>query len=277
VELKYLLYERADKIGTITLNRPDVRNAIVREMLNEIHDLIHEIDWEGEVSVIILKGAGKGFSSGTDVDDFAIRENMTYQQEALFNTEILRIYNDIRNSKLAIIAQLHGFCLNSAMDLVGLADLIVVADDCLLGYPTMRCWCAGMANGWLYNMGPQWTKYFMMTGDTFNGEFAEKVGFAIKAVPEAKLSEAVLHLARRISRINKEALCGHKATVNQGLDLMGLTSLQKTAVANDIICHQSDEVRLTFGRTFGMGLPSLLQKVNEGFEPQKAPFEPLEY
>jgi len=61
-----------------------------------------------------------------------------------------------------------------------------------------------MSNMWLYHMGPQWAKYMMMTGDTIDGEMAEKIGFAIKSVPEDKLESTVMHVAERLANVRKE-------------------------------------------------------------------------
>jgi enoyl-CoA hydratase len=276
VELKHLLYKRADKIGTITLNRPDQRNAINQDMLHELRDLFHEIEWENEVSVVIVKGAGRGFTSGYDFKEYAEQDQMDVDRDAMRHNEVLDIFRRIRECKMATIAQIHGFCLNGGTDFAHQLDLTVVSDDCLIGYPNMRFWGAGMSNLWLYNMGPQWTKYMMMTGDTVDGRQAEKIGFAIKSVPEEQLEGVVMHVARRLANVAKGMLSAHKMIVNQGMELMGSTSLHQYSISNDCITRQSDISKRRYDRTSALGVPGLIKMLNAGFEAQTAPFEPLE-
>lgn len=276
LELQHILYEQAGRIGRITLNRPDLRNAITMNMLYEIRSVFQRLDWENEVRVIIIRGAGAGFSSGYDLDDLAESGEVDPQQDIMRNSAVLVIYNEIRNCRMATIAQIHGFCLNGATSLAHCVDFTVVTKECEIGYPTMRCWGADMANMWLYHMGPQWAKYLMMTGDTINGEMAEKIGFAIKSVPGDKLERTVMHVAERLANVNKEMLSAHKGVINQGLDLMGLAALQRYAVTSDSVTNQSDAVRKVFDRTLGLGIKALIKIINDGFKPQKAPFEPLD-
>jgi enoyl-CoA hydratase len=276
LDLKYILYEQADKIGRITLNRPDLRNAISMDMLYEIRSVFQRLDWENEVRVMIIRGAGRGFSSGYDLDGLAESEETDPLQDSMRNIAVQGIYNELRNYRMATIAQIHGFCLNGATDLAHCVDFTVVTKDCEIGYPSLRCWGADMSNMWLYHMGPQWAKYMMMTGDTIDGEMAEKIGFAIKSVPEDKLESTVMHVAERLANVRKEMLSAHKGVVNQGLELMGMVALQRYAVNSDSITNQSDAVRKVFDRTLGLGIKSLLKIMNEGFKPQKAPFEPLD-
>ena len=276
LKLKHILYEQAGKIGRITLNRPDLRNAITMNMLYEIRSVFQRLDWENDVRVIIIRGAGRGFSSGYDLDELAENGEVDPQQEIMRNTAVQGIYGELRNYKMATIAQIHGFCLNGATDLAHCVDFTVVTKDCEIGYPSMRCWGADMANVWLYHMGPQWAKYLMMTGDTIDGEMAEKIGFAIKSVPDEKLESTVMHVAERLANVHKEILSAHKGFINHGLDLMGMAELQRYAVINDSVTNHSEAVRKIFDRTLGLGIKALLKIMNEGFKPQKAPFEPLD-
>ena len=85
-----------------------------------------------------------------------------------------------------------------------------------------------------------------------------------------------MHVAERLANVRKEMLSAHKGVVNQGLELMGMVALQRYAVNSDSITNQSDAVRKVFDRTLGLGIKSLLKIMNEGFKPQKAPFEPLD-
>jgi len=176
---------------------------------------------------------------------------------------------------MAIIAQLHGFCLNGGTDICHQLDFAIAADDCVIGYPTMRSMGASVANMWLYHMGPQWTKYMMMTGDSISGSFAEKIGFVIKSVPADQLEKMVMDFAGRLANVDKKILSAHKRRVNTGLELMGCRrSMLDYGSLSDCLTRTADTVQGTLDRTGGLGLEALLKEVNRGFKPQKAPFEP---
>ncbi|MDD5313044.1 MAG: enoyl-CoA hydratase-related protein [Dehalococcoidia bacterium] len=276
MELKSLLFEKSGKIGVITLNRPDVRNAISMEMFVELHELVKNLNWEGEVSVLIFKGAGRGFSSGYDVDDIDKREDFSFWQDLMRNNEGLRAYESLRKCSMVTIGQLHGFCLNGATDLCCQLDFIIAADDCQIGMPVVRILGTGLVNAWIYHIGPQWAKYMSMTGDTIDGSLAAKIGFAIKSVPEDKLEKTVMSFAERLTNVDRELLGLHKGIVNKGLDLMGYRTMQDYAAEIDSASHQSNIVRRNFNRTSGMGIKALSKIINQGFKPQKEPFEPIE-
>jgi enoyl-CoA hydratase len=276
MELKYLKYEQSGKIGVVTLNRPEVRNALNMDLLLELNDTMHKLDWAEEISVLIVKGSGKGFSSGYDLDEIALRDELPPHRDIMRDSDVLHIYDGIRRCTIATIAQLHGFSLNGATDLCHQLDFTIVADDCLVGYPTMRCWGASVANMWLYHMGPQWSKYMMMTGDNISGAFAEKIGFALKSVPPERLEKTVMDFAERLANVDKKILAAHKRCINAGLDLMGCRLMLDYGAQSDCLTNTADIVQKTFDRTSGLGLESLLKEVNRGFKPQKAPFEPLD-
>jgi len=276
MELKSLLFEKSGKIGVITLNRPDVRNAISMEMFVELQELVKNLNWEEEVSVLILKGAGRGFSSGYDVDDIDKREDFNFWQDLTRNREGLRAYELIRKCNMVTVGQLHGFCLNGAVDLCCQLDFIITADDCQIGTPVVRILGTGLFNAWIYHVGPQWAKYMSMTGDNIDGSQAEKIGFAIKSVPEGRLEKTVMDFAERLTNVDRELLALHKANVNHGLDLMGYCTMQEYTAEVDSASHQSNIVRHNFSRTSGMGIKAVGKIINQGFKPQKEPFEPIE-
>lgn len=276
VELKYIEYSQTGAVGRIKLNQPDNCNALTLEMLLEIRALMKQLDWQSEVKVLVISGAGRGFCSGYDLDMVTQREDLPVSLDILRNREVLDIYRDIRNCNMVTIGQIHGYCINAALDLCQQFDFNIVADDATIGCPVNRRIAATVVQMWPYYVGPQWAKYMLMTGDTIDGKMAEHIGFAIKSVPEDQLEKVTALFADRLSRVNKELLANQKTLVNRALDLQGCSQMQDIAAETLTIANHSEDVFKDFRRLCLLGVDRLKKDINEGFKPQRAPFEPLD-
>lgn len=275
-DTKLILYKQDGPVGRISLNRPENSNALTAEMLTELRTLIKKLDWQEDVRVLIISGAGRGFSAGYDIDFVAQREDFTVGHDILRNREVLDIYRDIRNSSVITIGQIHGFCLNGGLDLCQQFDYNIVADDAVIGCPVDRRVGATVAQMWLYHVGPQWAKYMLMTGDTIDGKMAERIGLAIKSVPESKLEKTTDFFADRLSQVNKVLLSTYKSIVNKALDLQGCSQMQEISAEIISVANHAEEVNKNFRRLTMLGIQRLKKDVNEGYKPQRAPFEPVD-
>ncbi len=243
----YLRFEVIERVAHITMNRPEKRNALSGDLMQELHDAMMEADDRTDVNVIVLRGAGKDFCAGYDLP-------ATYDRragdEAGRNTSYRGIHDSIddvtfnierqHQKTLAayrlhkpVIAGVQGNCLAGGTDLVFNADMIIAADDARFGYPATRGNGMPPNHMWLYYCGPQWTKRLLMTGDWISGKDAAKIGLVLESVPAAELDFAVNELARRVSLMDQEIIANIKRAVNHGLDLMGASMLQRLAGEGD--------------------------------------------
>ena len=120
-----------------------------------------------------------------------------------------------------------------------LTDMIICADDALFGFPPARDLGALPNNMWLYNVGPQWAKRLMLTGDSITGAEAQQIGLVLKAVPKEDLEYEVEQLADRLCKIDPDLLSTNKRIINMGLELMGARTLQRMAAENDVRGHNA--------------------------------------
>jgi enoyl-CoA hydratase len=146
-----------------------------------------------------------------------------------------------------VIAQVHGYCLAGGTDLVLLCDIVVAAEDAMIGFPPVRAMGSPVAHMWTYLVGPQWAKYFLLTGDSVTGAQAAEIGLVWKAVPADRLEAEVEDLASKMEQIDNELLTPNKRIVNVALELMGARTIQRMAAENDGRAHQAPAVR-EFGR-----------------------------
>lgn len=262
----FLLVEQIDRVVRITLNRPDCRNAISRDLQNELVDAIETCAQDASVNVVIIRGAGSSFCSGYDVGSSRSEPHVgegaqiSLPRRAVETVAMARNWSRIWNAPLPIIAQIHGHCLSGGTELALHCDLVVTAEDAVIGFPALRMGGTPPANMWLYNVGPQWAKRLLFTGDTFTGRFAEKIGFALEAVPAEVLDSHVLKLGQRIAAMGRDIVAVNKHVLNQGIDLMGRGILQNISAPMDAIANQASEMAAFTVRAKEIGLSAAFKE-----------------
>jgi enoyl-CoA hydratase len=234
-----LLLERSAAVLRVTLDRPARLNALSPQLLAELERLLATVAVDPEVRVLVIRGAGKGFCSGYDVaptgdlgDDEKPLSPLARLQAAGADSSV---FDRLWRLPIPTIAQIHGHCLAGGTDLALSCDFVVCAEDATIGYPAVRSMGVPATHMWLYHLGPQWTKRLLLTGDSIRGAKAAEIGFALEAVPAEQLDDRVGRLAERLSWVQRDLLALSKQVVNRGLDLMGRTLLQETAVERDML------------------------------------------
>lgn len=258
-EPQTILFEVEGPIASITLNRPDHRNALDGQMLSEMHDAMLEADDRQDIHVVVLQGAGRDFCAGYDLKlSYAGRGERTELGEHRYREAGKRFDDDCwsmeRTQRWAlvmaslhkpVIAKLHGNCLAGGCDIALSCDMIVAADDALIGYPATRANGTPPAHMWTYHIGPQWAKRMLFTGDRVRGRDAAKIGLVMESWPAEQLDAKVAALAAKVGATDHELLAAHKRVVNIALELMGAGGMQRIAAELDARAHQSSGPRRT--------------------------------
>lgn len=241
-------------VAWITLNRPDKRNALNRALLTELRAALLEADDRRAVHCIVLMGAGKDFCSGYDVSAPAGATDYDaglYRQPGAVSiaddtwrlernqADIMTIF-DLHKP---VIAAVHGNCVAGGTDLALSCDMVIAARDARIGFPATRAMGTPPMHMWLHNVGPQWAKRMLLTGDLLSGRDAARIGLVLKAVAPEKLKAHAAALAGRMALIDPDMLAANKRIVNMGLELMGTRTLQRYAAETDARSHQSGAAR----------------------------------
>ena len=269
-----IVYEVEKGRARITLNRPEKLNALTLKLMTELNEALWEADNDTSVHCVVLRGAGRAFSAGYDLtgadrdvpvsrvqsDENRYRGRQSVDDDAWQLERAQRLRMALFDMHKPSIAQLHGYCLAGGTDVALLCDMVIAADDTLIGFPPARDLGALPNNMWLYNVGPQWAKRLTMTGDMITGAEAQDIGLVMKAVPKAHLEAEVEQLADRLAMIDPDLLSANKRIVNLGLELMGARTLQRLAAENDVRGHNS-AAALGFGeRVRNLGLHGALRE-----------------
>ncbi len=273
-----IIYEAENCRARITLNRPDKLNALTMKMQAEMSEALWQADNDRDVHCVIIKGAGRGFSAGYDLSGSSAVPVSRLDSETGNKRGARSVDDDIWQLERAqryrmaifdlhkpVIAQVHGPCVAGGTDIALLCDIVIIADDAKVSFPAGRNLGALPNQMWLYNVGPQWTKRLMLTGDSITGTEAAQLGFAMKAVPADMLEAEVEGLADRMALIDPDILAANKRAINLGMELMGARTMQRLAVENDVRGHQAASAHAFVKRVGEAGLKQALSERDTPF------------
>jgi enoyl-CoA hydratase len=240
-----LLYEKAGRVARIVLNRPERLNAIDLGMPDELERAVAEANADGDVRVIILKGAGRAFCAGFDLSPGLLTGPPMGEwdptEDYLLTTTLARKFMSLWYSRKPTIAQVHGWCVAGGTDMVLCSDIIIAAEDAQIGYAPARIWGSPLTAMWVYRLGPEWAKRHLLTGDAMDGKTAERIGLIYKAVPADHLEQEVEGLAQRMANIPVSQLASMKLLVNQAYENMGLRTTQLLgSILDGLMRHTPD-------------------------------------
>ncbi len=256
---------REGAVLVLTLDRPEVRNAISGELGELIAVTVERAGDDPAIRAIVIRGAGKAFCAGYELGPDSAYGTRDHGESVAHLRTISRRWERVLDAPLPVIAQVHGHCLAGGTDLVAHCDLVIVAEDARIGFPAVRSMGVALTQMWIYHVGPQWAKRLLLTGDTMTGRMAERIGFALEAVPADQLERTAMALAQRIALVEREMLIGNKRVINYGLDLMGRSVLQDFAAEQDALAHQTAPAKAFAARARADGLRAALRARDEPF------------
>jgi enoyl-CoA hydratase len=245
-----VLYEKDGRIGRITLNRPEVMNAIDDEVPQALADCVARANADPGVHVIVLSGKGDAFCAGYDLTYYAegngngqATQDMPWDpmKDYAFMMRNTECFMALWRSYRPVICKVHGFAVAGGSDIAMCSDIIVMAEEARIGYMPVRVWGCPTTAMWVYRLGPEKAKRMLFTGDKIDGREAEKLGLVLKAVPAADLDREVEALAERMATVPVNQLMMQKLVVNQAIEAMGLKQTQMFATIFDGITRHSPE------------------------------------
>jgi enoyl-CoA hydratase len=247
-----VLYEKDGRIGRITLNRPEVLNAIDDDLPRELAAAVERANADADVHVIVLSGAGRAFCAGYDLTYYAeaaagpgnaVTQEMPWDPmtDYAFMMRNNEFFMSLWRSYRPVICKIHGYAVAGGSDIALCSDLIVMEETAEIGYMPVRVWGCPTTAMWVYRVGAERAKRLLFTGDRISGAEAERIGLVHKAVPAAQLDAEVEKLAERIATVPVNQLMMQKLVINQAIEAMGLKQTQMFATIFDGITRHSPE------------------------------------
>ena len=213
-------FEKKEGIAWITLNRPQVLNAINAQLFEEVKAALGDVTGDDSVGVVVLTGSGRAFSAGVDIKTGG--QGAGDRSMGPTRDLALEVIAAIENLDRPVIAAVNGYCLTGAFELVTACDLIVASEKAVFGDTHAR-W--GMTPVWggsqrLPRMiGALKAKEMFFTGDMVSATEAERIGLVNRVVAHEELHEAVREMAGKILANSRGTVRVEKSLVNRGLRL----------------------------------------------------------
>jgi enoyl-CoA hydratase/carnithine racemase len=216
-------YEVADRIATITLNRPERMNAFNTEMLDAWHDALRDAQADDAVHAIIVTGAGKAFCSGGDINRMGERRETTpLERKNDLAGHVQRIPLLLESIDKPLIAAINGAATGAGMDFALQCDLRYAAESARLGETYVRVGLVPGAGGtWFLPriVGTAKALELFWTGDLISAQEAERLGIVNKVLPDAELMSHVRSVAQKIAEGPPLSIRFIKRAVYQGTRL----------------------------------------------------------
>lgn len=239
-----LLMEREDPVVRIILNRPEKLNAINYRMLEEIGQAMDLINEMPEVRAVIMKGAGRAFSSGTDLQALGdSRHDRTRPGYRYYLTRHQEAYNKMERLEKPVIAQIHGYALGGAMEMILACDFRLATVDTRFSLPEVRYGIIPNLGGCqrlVRLVGLPKAKEMVMTGRTITGEEAERIGLVTRVVKAEALEEEVMAWVKEFAALPPLAVGLGKRVVDKSLDYDMMSSLDLTSQAQSMLLRSED-------------------------------------
>lgn len=242
MEYDYLEFDVESAIGTITLNRPEKRNALSLELLQEMRALLTTIGGSNNVKVVIVKGEGKVFCAGHDISQLVNHEVAFYS--AIFDT-CVEVMEKIQRLPQPVIAQVHGVATAAGCQLVAACDLAVAEEGTLFGTPGVKIglFCTTPGVPLVRAIGRKRALEMLFTGRMISAHEAEQYGLINKVVPADQLAEETMALAEKIAEASPLVLNIGKQAFYTQVNLADSEAYDyaKEVIVNNLLAEDAKE------------------------------------
>lgn len=268
-----VLLERDDRIARITLNRPDVMNAINADMPRELADAVAAADADPDIHVMLLSGSGRAFCAGYDMAELAatagpnrLVQEMPWDpiQDYQFMWANTQHFMALWRAMKPVVCKVHGYAVAGGSDIALCADLTIMGASAEIGYMPARVWGCPTTAMWVYRLGPEKAKRMLFTGDRVTGSEAEAMGLVLKAVPDADLDAYVEDFVQRMATVPVNQLAMQKLVINQAIEATGLMNTQRLATLFDGITRHSPEGMAFKRRSEAVGWKQAVAERDQG-------------
>lgn len=240
-EFQHILAERDGAVGIITLNRPNVLNALSAELLSEVSTALADFERDDAVRAIIVTGAGKAFAAGADIGELNALKNAVEGAEKARAGQALTLQIE-RLSKPVIMA-VNGFALGGGCELAMGGDIRIASDKAKFGQPEVNL---GLIPGYGGSqrttrlVGKGMAMYLCLSGDIIDAQLALAIGLVDRVVAADELMPAAKKLANTIAEKAPLAIAACKRAINAGAHLSIDDALELEALAFGTLVDTND-------------------------------------
>jgi enoyl-CoA hydratase len=251
--METLRTETADGVRHVVLTRAAEYNTITPALRDELSRAIDDADADHDVRVILLRAEGPAFCAGYGLD-WSTAAQADESKRIASGGRVWDSVADYRMMKSFVdaymklwyaqkptIAAVHGWCIAGGTDLVLCADMIVAAESASFGYPPSRVWGTPTTAMWVFRMGLERAKRYLLTGDEIPARKAAELGLVLEVVSDDALLAHATALAVRMARVPVNQLVMLKLLCNQTAEHMGMASTRLLGTLFDGVARHTQE------------------------------------
>lgn len=211
-----VLYAVEAGVATITLNRPEARNALNSAMSSEMHAACRAVAADPEVKLVFLRANGPVFSAGADLKE---RQGMSEDDVRARRLKAFAAYNALESLPMPVIAVVQGFAVGAGCEMAAACDFIIATPEASFRTPEALWGTVGATQRLPRILGKRLAKDLMFTGRKLSVEDAERHGFVSRIVPAAEIEATLAEIAKTVTEAPTAALRYAKSCIDRGLEL----------------------------------------------------------
>jgi enoyl-CoA hydratase len=236
-----LLVEDTGRVRVLTMNRPKALNALNSDLIEAMSAALAEAAADDGVSVLVLRGAGRAFCAGYDLNEDAsdgLMDSAAWHRVLRHDTQRML---EILDHPKPVIASVHSYCLAGGTDLMLACDLAVAADDSYFGYVDIRFGSGAVSMFLPWVVGMRMAKELLFTGeDRIGAAEALRIGLVNRVVPRDRLDEETLALAEEIAKNEDFVVQTTKRALNRAWDVAGFRAAMEANTELDTIIETAN-------------------------------------
>jgi enoyl-CoA hydratase len=239
---QHLQISQDERVVTVTLNRPEVRNAINGELHHELGAIFTDLDLDQSCDVVILTGAGSCFSAGGDLNWVRSLWGDPVASSAA-NRVGRRVQNSLLDLEKPIIAKVRGPAIGLGCSLSLFCDFVYATPDAVFADPHVSVGLVAGDGGpviWPQLIGYARARRYLLTGDRIAGAEAAQIGLITEAVPDEKLDGVVAAMAARLVGGARYAIKWTKAAINAGLKVTANAIIDRASAFENLTQMTND-------------------------------------
>jgi len=225
MEYQTIVVEKKNRVGLIMLNRPDHMNTFSVVLAKELNAALDELEQDGQIRAVIIKGTGRSFCAGIDITEFSGKTLLEYREWIAW---MEKMNLTIAGMGKPVIAAVHGYTVANGTGLLAACDLAIAAEGTRIGTTAINVglYCFGPSNALARSLGRKRSLGMLLTGDLITAQDAERFGLVNKVVAPDKLEETVHEMANKILANSGASIRIQKSLINRGLRLDYVSGLK---------------------------------------------------
>lgn len=265
-------------VGHVILTRASEYNTITPALRDELAAAIDELERNEDAHVILLRAEGPAFCAGYGLDWSTVGQAREDREagdgarrvwdsvaDMRMMGRFVETYMKLWYARKPTIAAVQGWCIGGGTDMVLCADIIVAGEGASFGYPPSRVWGTPTTAMWVYRMGLERAKRYLLTGDEIPATTAAEIGLILEAVPDDRLLGHATALAERMARVPINQLVMLKLLCNQTAENMGMASTRTLGVLFDGIARHTQEGLDFVARSTDVGFRQAVRERDDPF------------